>query len=465
MEAYDLVVIGAGPGGTPAAMAAAQFGKKVLLIDKRDAPGGECLFEGCIPSKVLENAANRFATLRAMQHFHIELEGKEWIHWEAVLEDKKDILQRRSMAALQQIDKLPTLTFLQGTAKFIDIHTIEVDGKPISFDHAIIATGAHAHLPPIQGDGMPQVWTNADIFNKTKIPGEITFVGAGAISCELVQMFNKLGTKCRILERSSRILNRIDEECALEIQRKMVADGIDVETGVIFDRIDGEEGAFEISYNQNNEIKKLYTPHILIATGRTANTEGLGLETIGIDFDRHGIRTNDMLQTSQTHIYAVGDCNTGPKFAHWASYEAGIAIHNIFAPSKHRVNPDKLSWVLFTDPQMASAGLNESDARRRGIEIEIERYDYHIDARAQLDKAETGILKFVIEKNSGIIRGIQILSENASALSGEAALIVANEMKAMDVMQAIHPHPTLTEAFGKLSQQVFIKSMMQGRRR
>lgn len=464
MEKYDLVVIGAGPGGTPAAMAAAQFGKKVLLVDKRDAPGGECLFEGCIPSKVLENAANRFDTLRTMERFHIELEGKEQIHWEGVLEDKEKIIERRSQAALKQIEALPTLSFRQGSAKFTDTHTIEVDGETVGFEYAIIATGANAHLPRIKGEGLSQAWTNANVFKEAKIPEEITFVGAGAISCELVQMFNKLGTKCRILERGDRILHRIDEECALKIQKKMQEDGIDVELGVIFDRIDGKEGAFEISYSQNNEIKKLKTPHLLIAAGRAANTEGLGLEAIGIDFDRNGIHTDDTLQTSQSNIYAVGDCNTGPKFAHWASYEAGIAIHNIFAPSKHRVDPDKLSWVLFSDPQMASAGLSETAARHRGIEIDVERYDYRVDARAQLDKAEIGILKYIIEKKSGIIRGVQILSENASSLSGEAALIVANEMKAMDVMKAIYPHPTLTEAFGKISQMIFMKNMMQGKR-
>ena len=464
MKKYDLIVIGAGPGGTPAAMAAARFGNNVLLLDKRDAPGGECLFEGCIPSKVLENAANRFAMLKAMEAFHIELEGKEQIHWEGVLEDKHQILERRSQAALKQIEALPTLTFRQGTAKFTDAHTIEVDGESIEFEHAIIATGANAHLPSIKGDGLPYAWTNADVFREAKIPEEITFIGAGAISSELVQMFNKLGTKCRVLERGRRILNRIDEECALKIQEKMIGDGIEIELGVIFDRIDNKEGIFEIDYSHNNEIKKLHTPHILIATGRVANTAGLGLETIGVDFDRHGIHTDDTLRTSQPHIYAVGDCNTGPKFAHWASYEAGIAIHNIFAPSEHRVDLDKLSWVLFSDPQMASAGLSESGARDRGIEIEVERYDYRVDARAQLDKAETGMVKFVIEKKSGIIKGVQILSEDASALSGEAALIVANKMKAMDVMKAIHPHPTLTEAFGKISQQIFFKSMMQRRK-
>ena len=465
MKEYDLVVIGAGPGGTPAAMAAAQFGKKVLLLDKRDAPGGECLFEGCIPSKVLENAANRFAMLREMKRFHIDPEGGGQIHWDAVLEEKRAILKRRSSAALKQIEHLPTLSFRQGSATFIDEHTIEVDGESISFEHAVIATGAEPHLPPIKGEGIARAWSSADLFKEEKIPDEVTFIGAGAISCELAQMLNKLGSRCRILERGSRILKMVDEECALKIQEKMIADGIEIQLGVVFDHIEGERGAFEVYYGQGSEIRQLRTPNLLVAAGRLPCTENLGLEKIGIDYNRYGIHTSGTLQTTLPNIYAVGDCNTGPKFAHWASYEAGVAIHNIYAPGKHEVDPDKLSWVLFSDPQIASAGLNESAARLRDIEIDVERYDYRIDARAQLDKAETGMLKFIIEKKSGIIRGIQILSEDASALSGEAALIIANEMKVQDIMKAIHPHPTLTEAFGKLSQQIFMEAVAERGRR
>ena len=464
MKKYDLAVIGAGPGGTPAAMAAAQFGKSVLLIDKRDAPGGECLFEGCIPSKVLENAANRFAMLKGIQAFHIDVEGKEQIHWEAVLEDKKQILKRRSMGAMKQMERLPTLEFKQGRARFIDTHTLDVNGEQIAFDYAIIATGAMAFLPPFEGEGVKKAWTNADLFNKTELPDEITFIGAGAISCELVQMLHKLGTKCHMLERGGRILKHIDKESALMVQEKMIRDGIDVQLNVTFGKIEGEEGAFSVNYTQNGEEKQLETPHLLIATGRAANTDGLGLEKIGAAYDRHGIHVDETLQTTQSHIYAVGDCTTGPKFAHWASYEAGIAIHNIFAPTKHQIDTSKLSWVLFSDPQIASVGLSEAEAEKQGMEVTVERYDYAIDARAQLDKAEEGLLKFVMEKESGIIRGIQIVSEDASSLSGEASLIVANELKAMDVMKTIHPHPTLTEGFGKLAQQIFFKSMMQGRR-
>ncbi len=461
MEKYDLIVIGAGPGGTPSAMAAAQFGKKVLLVDKRGEPGGECLFEGCIPSKVLENAANRYKLLKEASRFHIDLSGSEQIHWEDVIKDKNDILKKRAGGALKQIEMMPTLEMKGATATFIDAHTMDLDGEKVGFEHAIIATGASAHLPPFKGDGVSHAWTNADVFKEEKIPEEITFIGAGAISCELVQMFNALGTRCRILERGERILKHIDEAFALKLQQKMRDDGIDIILNMSLESIEGQNGDFTVTYQQGKEQFSIPTPHILIATGRAANVEELGLENVGIVYDRKGIETDDTLQTAQPHIYAVGDCTTGPKFAHWASYQAGIAIHNIFAPSKHTVDPDKLSWVLFSNPQIASVGLSEADAQAKGVDITVETYDYATDARAQIDKETLGTLKFVIDKASSVIVGIQILSEDASSLSGEASLIVANKMKAMDVMKSIHPHPTLTESFGKLSQSIFMKMMMR----
>jgi dihydrolipoamide dehydrogenase len=161
----------------------------------------------------------------------------------------------------------------------------------------------------------------------------------------------------------------------------------------------------------------------------------------------------------------VGDCATGPKFAHWATYQAGIAVHNIYAPAqKRQVEPSKLAWVLFSDPQIASAGLSEAEARAQGLEVEPEVYDYAVDARAQIDHATEGILKFVVQKGSGRILGVQAVGPEASSLSGEAALIVSQKMTMMEVMGAIHPHPTYTEAFGNLARTAFFKGMMARRR-
>jgi len=464
MNHYDLVVIGAGPGGTPAAMAAAQFGKKVLLVDKRGEPGGECLFEGCIPSKILENAANRYAMLEEAEGFHVELKSDPQIHWDQVLEEKERILKMRSTGAMRRIEALPTLEFKAGSARFVDAHTIEVGRERYGFDHAVIATGAVAHLPPLKGEGVARAWTNADVFKSVEIPEEIAFIGAGAISCELVQMFAKLGVKCYILERGPRILLKVDEQSALIVQKRMEEQGIDVILNVEFDEVDGDLGNYTIRYTQNGEAGSLTVPRLLIATGRAPNVEGLGLEAAGVEYDRHGIRTDGGMQTSQPHIYAVGDCTTGFKFAHWATYQAGIAIHNIYAPSRHEVEPEKLAWVLFSDPQIASAGLNEEEAKAKGMEVSVEVYDYAVDARAQIDHATDGILKFVVEKATQRIVGVQAVGPEASSLSGEASLIVAGKMTMMEVMGAIHPHPTYTEAFGNVARTAFFKGMMAMRK-
>jgi len=458
---YDLIVIGAGPAGTPAAMAAAQFGKKVLLVDRREAPGGECLFEGCIPSKVLENAANAYFDVVSSKKFHIEMNSGAQIHWEDVLKDKDEIIKHRSMGAMGQIEMLKTLTYKQGSVSFVDTHTLKVSGELIDFDKALIATGAKTAIPPIKGSGVERVWTNRDVFFEEKLPNEILFIGAGAISCELAQMFNKLGVKTHILERSERILKHIPKDGAMLIQKRMISNGIELDFNVNLESIEYENGTFEVTYIKEGSTHKLEYENVLMATGRIANVDGLELENAKVEYDKNGVLVNERLQSSQNHIYACGDVINTPKFAHTASYEAGVVVHNMFAPSPHVVNYEKNSWVLFSDPQIAIVGIDEGSAKERGLDVTIEIYNYVQDARAQLDKATEGFLKFIIDTKTKVIIGVEIVNEDAASLIGEASLIVANEMSAMDVMKAIHPHPTLTEGFSKLAQQIFFKSMMQ----
>ena len=459
---YDLIVIGAGPAGTPAATAAAMFGLKVLLVDKKAAPGGECLFEGCIPSKVLENAANHYASVAHSDMFHIELDGQEQIHWEKVLQDKDEILKKRSMAALSQINQLPNIDYKQKNAKFMDAHSVQIGDEVFTFKKALIATGGKTAMPNIQGNGIDKVWTNRDVFFEEKLPEEILFIGAGAISCELTQMFNKLGVECHILERSERILKHLSEDSALSVQKRMVESGIKLDLNVALESVDFEKGVFHVTFTQDGKSKTVTNTNVLMATGRIANVDGLGLENAGVEYDKNGVIVNEKLQSSQPDIYACGDAIKGPKFAHTASYEAGIVVHNMFSPSSpHRVDFSKNSWVLFSDPQVGVAGIDEQTAKKDAMDVDIEIYDYAQDARAQIDKQTVGFVKFVIDKKTKVIVGVEIVSEDASSLIGEASLIVANKMTAMDVMSAIHPHPTLTESFGKLAQQIFLKSMMK----
>ncbi len=400
MKEYDLVVLGAGPAGTPAAMAAAQFGKRVLLIDKRSKPGGECLFEGCIPSKVLENAANRYAMLKDAQNYHVELKSTPQIHWEEVLKDKDEIIHRRSKGAMLAIDELSTLTFIKGSATFVDAHTIKVNESYYRFEKALIATGGKVNIFPFKGSGVDKAWTNRDVFFQEEIPKELLFVGAGAISCELAQMFNKLGTKCLILEREDRILKHIDTDGALLIQKRMQECGIKIELNVLIESIDFASEHFLVNFTQDDKSRVLESEKVLLATGRIANTSELRLENAGVSYDKHGVEVNQMLQSSQPHIYACGDCINAPHFAHTASYEAGVVVHNMFAPHPRKIDYDKNSWVLFTDPQIASVGINAEEAQKRALDVVVHSYDFSIDARAQIDQSTVGVVKFVIDQKS-----------------------------------------------------------------
>jgi len=465
MKKYDLIVIGAGPAGTPAAMAAAQFGKKVLLVDKRDAPGGECLFEGCIPSKVLENASNEYYKVANSKLFHIETPNPQ-IHWEEVIKDKEIILEKRSLSALKAIEVLPNIDFKQGTVKFIDTNSVNINNENYTFDKALIATGGKTTFPPIKGNGIDKAWTNRDVFLQKELPSELLIIGAGAISCELTQMFNKLGVKCHILQRSARILKHIPEDGALIVQNRMIKNGVQIDCNVNLEEINYENEKFIVKFTKDNKSQTLEYKNVLMATGRGANVDGLALEKANVEYSKKGISVNKELQTSNQNIYACGDCIPAPKFAHTASYEAGIVVHNMFAPPAvphHEVDYDKNSWVLFSDPQIGIAGLDEESAKKREIEIEVEKYNYMQDARAQIDKETEGFVKFIIDKSSQIIIGIEIVGEDAASLIGEASLIVANKMTIMNVMNTIHPHPTLTESFGKLAQTVFFKNMMKRR--
>ena len=458
---YDLVVIGAGPAGTPAAMIAAQFGKKVLLIDKREAPGGECLFEGCIPSKVLENAANRYAEVMSSEKFHIDV-AQPQIHWDEVLADKEAIIKKRSMGAMMKIKSLPNLEFVQAEASFEDEHTLLVGEENVTFEKALIATGAKTAFPNLEGDAINDVWTNRDLFFEKKLPKEILFIGAGAISCELAQMLNKLGVKTAILERGERILKHLSESAAMVVQKKMIEDSIELTCKVNIKSINHKDGKFCVTCKVDNKEKEFVYEKVLLATGRVANVDGLSLEKAGVDYNKKGVVVDNTLQTSQEHIYACGDCIDAPQFAHTATYEAGIVVHNMFAPSSHYVDYSKNSWVLFSSPQIAVVGLSAQKAQE-SEDYTIAEYDFMQDARAQLDKNTQGYLKFIIEKNTQVIVGIEIVSEDAASLIGEASLIVANKMSVMDVMQTIHPHPTLTESFAVLAKQVFFQNMMHQR--
>jgi len=461
MESFDAVIIGGGPGGTPAAMRLAQNGKRVILVDERGRPGGECLFEGCIPSKILEQAALRYSLLKGLRGNENGVDYEPSIIWKRFIEKKDRLLKLRSGAALGKFENLPTLTFAAGKAAFRSNREVVISegaGKErtIGFKNAIIATGSRAFVPPVKGNGLQHVWTNREIFEAHDLPASIVIIGAGAIGIEFAQMLSKLGVKCTLIEMLDRILPPVEEEFAGLLHKKMCdEDGIDVNLASRVLEINFADEKFEVVFqDKGGETHSIAPERVLMATGRIPNTGGLNLDSAGVSSDRKGIETDEFLETTAQGIYAVGDVINGPKFAHTATYEALTATENILHGNIKKVNLTKNSWVLFSDPEIASAGLTEDEAIRVGRKIITGRYDYSFDAKAQINGRPFGYLKFVVDRKTLQILGVHIFTKGAPGISGEAALIVSMGATLKDVSEAVHPHPTMTEGFGLLARQM-----------
>ncbi|PKN89010.1 MAG: NAD(P)/FAD-dependent oxidoreductase [Deltaproteobacteria bacterium HGW-Deltaproteobacteria-1] len=460
----DVVVIGGGPGGTPAAMHMASKGKKVLLVEKAGKLGGACLFVGCIPSKIIKHAADEYDALRNKPAGDRPFSEDAGVFWKEIRARMDSILSMRSAGALQRLTQIPQAMMIAGSAKFTSNHEIEIEGmngerSVYGFDHAIIATGSIPVVPPFKGDAVQDVLTTELLFKQETLPPSVVIIGGGPIGVELAQMLTKLTVKCTIIEMLETILPGVVEpEFAEELAKKLAASGIDVFTSAKVLEVNRSGGNFTTTFIDGaGGQRTVRSEKVLAAAGRMPNLKDLHLEATDIRFDRQGIAVDDYLQPGVSGIYAVGDVIHGPKFAHTATYEAYIAAVNILmGQNVQKADLSKNSWVLFSDPEIASAGYTTADALKNNHDILTGSYDYKIDATAQINRSPFGYLKFVVDKKSLAIVGIHIFAPGASSIAGEAALIVAKNMTLQDVAQTIHPHPTLTEAFGFLAMNMLM---------
>ncbi len=458
MQKFDTIIIGGGPGGTPAAIQLALKGQKVLLVEKSGKLGGACLFVGCIPSKIIKHSADQYAQLKTTTLLTQEkLEDMKDL-WDEIKKKMDDILTMRSRAARQHIRQLSGLTFSSGTSRFISNQELEIEElggvkNRYGFDNAIIATGSIPFIPEFQGNAGQEVLKSEMLFQEKVLPKSMVIIGGGPIGVELAQMLTKLDVNCTIIEMMDSLLSGLVEpEFAQALSQKLAASGIDVFTSSKVTEINKSGNNFNIIIADKTGAKKaILAEQVLVAAGRVPNIEALNLEATDIRFDRHGITVNDYLETSVKGIYATGDVINGPKFAHTATYEAHIAAANILMGNIHKKDFRKNSWVLFSDPEIASAGYTEAEAIKNGFDVVTGSYDYKIDAAAQIAGDPCGYLKFVVNRKNSEFLGIHIFTQGASSIIGEAALMVSKKMTLNDVAQTIHPHPTLTEAFGFLA--------------
>jgi pyruvate/2-oxoglutarate dehydrogenase complex dihydrolipoamide dehydrogenase (E3) component len=438
----DICVIGAGSGGLSVAAAAATFGVPVVLIEK-GRMGGDCLNTGCVPSKSLIAAAKYAHAIGKARAFGISA-SVSGVDFAAVHKHVHDVI-----AGIAPNDSSERFTGLgvrviAGAARFRDAQTVTVgDAFAIKARRFVIATGSSPSLPPIPGIKETPYLTNETVFDLTILPAHLIVIGAGPVGLELAQAFRRLGAAVTVLD-AAQALAREDEECAAIVLDALGDEGVDLRTNVAVARVEALDGEVKVVVRADGGEESIAGSHLLLATGRHANADELGLEQAGVRYERGGILVDKSLKTSNRRVYAIGDVAGGAQFTHLAGYHAALVIRNALFRLPVKVNEDIIPRVTFTDPELAHVGSREADARARGMRFKVLRWPYHEIDRARAERETRGHIK-VITSTSGRILGATIIGANAGELIATWALAVSERLHVRALAGMVIPYPTLAE--------------------
>lgn len=456
-DQYQMVVIGGGTAGLVTAAAAAGLGAKVAMIE-REYLGGDCLNSGCVPSKALLSAAHAIATARNGAAFGLT-------NTEAVKVDFPKVMERmRTMRAdispddsVERFTKELGIDVFLGTGKFVAKDAVMVDGKTLRFKRCCIATGARAAALPIPGLKEAGFLTNETVFSLTELPPRMAVIGAGPIGCELAQAFQRFGSEVVLLEVQRQILAREDPDAAAVVCAALERDGVKIKTAVDIVGVSlkaGEDGprVLEIKNKGTGETEHIEVDEILLGVGRTPNTDGLGLDVAGVEFDKRGVKVNDYLQTTNGNIYAAGDIASQYKFTHAADFLARIVIRNALFHSFSKASALTVPWCTYTSPEIAHVGVYEHEVRAAGGQVQTFRRDLKDVHRAILDGDgdEGGFVKIHVKPGSDKIIGATIVARNAGDLISEISVAMAGGVGLQQLASVIHPYPTQAEAIRQI---------------
>ena len=442
---HDLVVIGGGAGGLVASKFAAGIGKKVALIEKGKL-GGECTLNGCIPSKTLIKSAKMLHQIGRLHEAGLSLEGTCPISAAGVMAHVRSVIEQVARGhSPEKLEKLGVRVIF-GEPRFIDNHTVQVNGKPVSARNFVVCTGSSPLVPPIEGIETVAYLTNQDLFSINDLPPSMIILGAGPIGVEMAQALAYLGVTVTVVEQAEQVLVREDRELADLLAGRLSGQGIDLRTKTKAIRLEVLEGSVAVTVEDHSgKHDVLVASAILVAVGRKANVDSLGLESAGVEYSAKGIKTDRRLRTTAKNIYACGDV-TGPyQFSHMAEYQARIAARNALLPLKSYASYDHYAWCTFTDPEFAHAGFTESEAKQAfGEKIKVFRWRYCDTDRARTEGQPFGMAKFLCDSSYRLV-GAHILGQGAGDLIHEAQIIKTLRLPFQKLDSIIHVYPTLSD--------------------
>lgn len=457
---YQAAVIGAGPGGYTAALHAGRLGMKVCLIEKSEV-GGVCLNQGCIPTKTLAGSAKVFSLLTKAADYGIEIGTEARPDWKRILERKNQVVARLVKGIHYLLDQAK-VEFIGGAAAFASEHELKItltDGseRSLSAEKIIVATGSQPQIPEVfKYDGI-KVITSDEALKLPELPESLVVVGGGVIGCEFASIFATFGVKVTIVELMEQLIPNLDREVSGSLRLQLKKKGIEVLTGVSVNETIKEDHGVKLILADG---KELFAAEVLVAVGRKPNSDGMGLEGIGVRInDRGRIEVNRNLQTNLPWIYAIGDVNDQPwDLAHAASFQGITAVEHL-AGRPALWSDEAMPNCIFTEPEVATVGMTAAEAEAQGWETVTAKAAFLANGKALAQGEAVGFIKVVAAKKSRRILGVQIIGPGAGDLIAEATLAVKHHLTVEQLAGTIHAHPTLAESLHEAVQGASLEAI------
>ena len=442
---YDMIVIGGGAAGLTTSGISASFGAKTMMIERHKL-GGDCTWTGCVPSKTLLKTAKVAHHIRHASHYGLDDQpltfdfGAMIERLHAIREEIYEEADRPEIYEEMGVD----VRF--GSARFVDPHTLIIENDEgetrVTGRYFTIAAGASAFVPPINGiDDVPYL-TNETLFEQTELPEHLAIVGAGPIGSEMAQAFRRLGARVTVIDMLDTILANDDPDLTAILKTALENEGVAYVLGAVVKKVAKTDGGIAVVVEQDGQERIIEADALLMATGRRANLDGLGLDEAGVAYTRHGITVNDRCRTNKRHIYAIGDVTGRYQFTHMSEHMGKVAASNAIFKVPLKIDKKHVPWVTYTDPELAHVGARERDLKEKGIKYRVYRFPYTKIDRAITDGETTGWIKVFAKPFNGKILGATILGAAAGDMIGEFALAMRNGVTLRQISDTIHPYPT-----------------------
>lgn len=444
-ERFDVIVIGAGPGGYVAAIKCAKAGLKTAIVENRRV-GGTCLNRGCIPAKAMIHASSLYREMKEAEAFGVNVEGASF-DYEKIVAYKEETTEKLCQG-IEQLLKGNGVTILCGKGRLEQNKIVRVIGEEseecYEADHIILASGSKPLVLPIPGLKLSGVLTSDELFKLTEMPESLVIIGGGVISVEFASVYANLGCKVTIVEAMPRLIPNMDKEISQNLKMILKKRGIDIHTSASVQRVEQEGELYTCVFTEKEKEVKVSAQYVLCAVGRCPNTEGLFGEGAEPEMERGRVVVDEKFHSSIEGVYAIGDLVKGLQLAHLASAQ-GIYVAEMLAGEEASVDLSAVPGCVYTDPEIASVGMTEDEAKEKGVEIKTGKFIMSANGKSLITKEERGFIKIVAEKETDVIVGAQMMCARATDMIGELVTAVTNRMTVQQLLKGMRAHPTYNE--------------------